>query len=380
VKKIAGRIYAFGVLDDPMAALRRYQMEGPALHAGLGRTRRQADSGMGIGRVVALFLQSKQAAVEAGDLDARTYRNYEDGMGMLLELVGTRRPVSTLGPLDFERMLRKLTWGPTRRTCFVTWVKMLFSWAVDAEVIEAVPRYGKAFRGSPLKERRLLRHRAGENWFTAEQVRQLLDVAGPKWRAMILLGVNGGLGNTDIARLTWASVDLAKGMLNYPRHKTGVARLVPLWPETIEAMQAVSPGPEPAGLVFRTRFGLPWIDSGKDCLSMEFGKLLRRIGVRRRKVKDASGQERTVLPYGYYTLRRTFRTVADEVGDQHAVHLVTGHVVPGMAGLYVQRIGLPRLRAVVDHVRAWLWAEASCPWPRGSVRPPVEDHDAAAGD
>jgi hypothetical protein len=36
-----------------------------------------------------------------------------------------------------------------------------------------------------------------------------------------------------------------------------------------------------------------------------------------------------------------------------------GHAIPGMSGLYIEDIGLDRLRAVVEHVRQKLWPDAS---------------------
>ena len=75
-----------------------------------------------------------------------------------------------------------------------------------------------------------------------------------------------------------------------------------------------------------------------DAIGQEFDKLIRRLGLKRKGL-------------GFYTLRHTFRTWADEVPDQHAIHRIMGHAIPGMSGIYVERIALNRLRAVVSHVR-----------------------------
>jgi hypothetical protein len=42
-------------------------------------------------------------------------------------------------------------------------------------------------------------------------------------RAMILLGINCGLGNSDCAGLSHSHLDLERGWLDYPRVKTGFA-------------------------------------------------------------------------------------------------------------------------------------------------------------
>jgi integrase len=62
---------------------------------------------------------------------------------------------------------------------------------------------------------------------------------------------------------------------------------------------------------------------------------------------------------GFYTLRHVFETMAGDAKDQIAVDLIMGHVDGSMAGHYRERIEDTRLRAVVDHVRKWLWPNAA---------------------
>ena len=59
----------------------------------------------------------------------------------------------------------------------------------------------------------------------------------------------------------------------------------------------------------------------------------------------------------FYDLRRTFETVAEEVPDLIAVQSIMGHAPSSgdMAAVYRQPISDHRLRAVVDHVRRWLF-------------------------
>jgi len=54
-------------------------------------------------------------------------------------------------------------------------------------------------------------------------------------------------------------------------------------------------------------------------------------------------------------LRHTFETIGGEAKDQIAVNSIMGHVDSTMAGVYRERISDERLRAVVEHVRAWLF-------------------------
>jgi integrase len=70
-------------------------------------------------------------------------------------------------------------------------------------------------------------------------------------------------------------------------------------------------------------------------------KLLRKLGINGHR--------------NYYTLRHTFRTVADESKDQPAVDFIMGHEVPHMSAVYRETISDARLKAVSEHVRRWLF-------------------------
>jgi hypothetical protein len=99
-----------------------------------------------------------------------------------------------------------------------------------------------------------------------------------------------------------------------------------------------------ADLMFITKYGLPWAkDTADQTLAKEFGKLLRALHI----------NGRTGL--GFYALRHTFRTVADESKDQPAVDHIMGHEVPHMSSVYRETITDARLKAVTDHVRCWLF-------------------------
>ena len=189
----------------------------------------------------------------------------------------------------------------------------------------------------------------GAKLFTREELRMFLGITSLPLKAMILLGINTGLGNADCGRLQKSALDLERGWLDYPRPKTGMPRRCPLWTETIQAIrEAIAARPEPknpadAGLVFITRFGQAWhVDSTENPISYEFGKLLRKLGISGRRL-------------GFYALRHTFRTIADEAKDQPAADCIMGHEVAHMSSAYREGISDERLRAVVDHVHAWLF-------------------------
>ena len=58
----------------------------------------------------------------------------------------------------------------------------------------------------------------------------------------------------------------------------------------------------------------------------------------------------------FYDLRRTFRTVADEVLDTPAINLIMGHVDPSMGAVYRQSLSDERIKRVCEHVHGWLFS------------------------
>jgi integrase len=62
-------------------------------------------------------------------------------------------------------------------------------------------------------------------------------VANPSRKAIILLAINGGIGNSDIGNLLFSDIDLVSGWIDCPRPKTGLPRRIPLWNETVSALK-----------------------------------------------------------------------------------------------------------------------------------------------
>jgi integrase len=351
-KKIRGRLHYFGPWDDPDAALAKYLAEKDALHA--GRKPRPDAAAVTVKDVANAFLNAKQALVDAGELTSRSWAEYKEATDLLVNHFGKARLVADLDPDDFAALRNGMArrWGPVRLGNVIQRVRSVFKFAADAGMIDRAVRFGPGFARPSKKVLRLDRARKGVKLFTREEIHKLLDAAGVHLRAMILLGINCGFGNADCGNLPLTAVDLGRGVIDFPRPKTGIPRRCALWPETVEAVKqslAKRPGPkkpEHAGLVFVTKYGQPWAKLTTDnTLAKETGKLLRLLHI----------NGRTGL--GFYTLRHVFRTVADEAKDQPAADYVMGHEVPHMSSHYRETISEQRLRAVSDHVRRWFFGE-----------------------
>jgi integrase len=204
----------------------------------------------------------------------------------------------------------------------------MFHWATENGVIHDVPNL-KAVKKLP-------RPKTSKPIFTPEEIRKLVHHASTKMKAMIWLGLNCGFGCTDCSELLWENIDLDAGRINFPRPKTGVARYLPLWKETTEALRAL---PRINKRVFNTKQGhkvVRFVErkdaSGVarlvkcDNVSREFAELTKRTGIRKEKGS------------GFYTLRRTAATLAARSGDPFAVQRLLGHADLKMATTYVQDV------------------------------------------
>jgi integrase len=355
-KKIKGRFCYFGV--DALAAEQRYLNGKDDLAA--GRKPRDAE-GLTVRDMVNKFLTYKKGRVGTGELSPRTFNDYDRISGVMVRFFGPGRHVGELRPEDFERFrvdLAKVR-GVVSLANAITRARVVFKWAFDNDEIEKPVKFGSSFKKPNKKTMRRAKRDGGSRVYDADQLRKLLEGAGGTMRAMILLGVNAGLGQTDVAGLPLDAVDLTGCWLNYPRTKTEVDRRCPLWPETVKAIKAalaVRPQPQDeadAGLVFLTHRGARWIRWGtkaeseslyfNDFIAAEFDKLARNVKVERRG--------------SFYNLRHTFRTIADASKDQPAVNLIMGHTSGGMDEEYRDRIDDKRLQDVVNVVRSWLWAK-----------------------
>jgi integrase len=255
---------------------------------------------------------------------------------------GGQTAVAALGPRHFSALHHDLAraFGPVRLGNEVQRVKTVFKWGYENDAVAAVPKYGSGF-AKPGKDE-LRKHRAarGPRLFTADEVRRLLDGApNPQLKAMILLGVNCAYGNTDVGALPLAAVDMAGGWATFPRPKNGIDRRAKLWPETVAALALVTAG-RTAGTIFLTCRGRPF---GGSAVAHEFGRLLRKLGINGRG------------GLGFYSLRHTFRTIADGAKDVGAIRLTMGHTDGAIDATYTHAIDDSRLEAVAAHVRAWLF-------------------------
>lgn len=347
-KKIKGKLHYFGPWADPDGALQRYQ----DFLAGRPQGARSGELSVADG--VNEFLSWKEGLLNSAELSLRTFRDYVASGRRLVEFFGRDRPVSSLTPRDFEDLRAAFSkrLGHLALKREITATRTIFRYLDEVDLIDRPVKFGPGFK--PPAQRAVQRAQNGAGrvlkMFEREELLALLAAADPHFRAMVFMGANCAYGNTDISRLPVAAIE--GEWATFPRPKTGADRRAWLWPETREALQVhLDNKPKPvnstcADLVFLTHRGEPWVRKTEtewtDWIADYTWRTLNRIGLYRPGLS-------------FYSLRRTFRTIADESRDEPAIDLVMGHSRSDMGSVYRQRIGDDRIQAVCERVRSWLF-------------------------
>jgi integrase len=348
-KVIRGRYYYFGTDRD--AALNEYLRVKDDLEAGR-RPPPPEDARLTLRELCNVFLTHKRHQRQIGEIAPRTFDDYYTSCEQLLGHLGKNTPVDQIRPEDLLSYRRKL--GERRGAVAVgnevRRVRVLLRFAFEAGLVGPI----RVSQFKPPGKAVLRRERAARppRMFQPDELRRLLEATQGALRAMILLGVNCGLGNSDCATLPISAADLEAGWLDYARPKTGIPRRCPLWPETVEALSEVLANRKQpkhqqyAGVVFITKRGAPWANGTKNATGIghEFRKLLDRLGLHKPGL-------------GFYSLRHVCQTVGDQTGDYLAVRRIMGHADSSISDAYRERFPDERLRRVAEHVHDWLFGD-----------------------
>ena len=376
-KKVRGKLCYFGKwADDPKgdAALRLWADQKDQLLAG----KRQPDiNGTAMVRLplhelVNRYLNAQRVRLDSGRIRPRTFAEYVATGERLIAEFGRYWEVDSLGPADFEKLYATLakTRGLVALGNEITRTRMIFAWGFENGVIESPVRFGTVFQ-KPSRED-IAKHRANssedrQQTFSADELRRILKAIEhkPTLYAMTLLAINVAYGQSDCARLKIKQVDLEHGWARSQRPKTGADRGAKLWTETITAIRAamgVRPQPldeQDAGLLFLTAKGKPWVresdgvtEDGEvdpkrwafrtDLIGNEFGKVLKSLDINSHR--------------GFYNIRHTAASIADQTGDRMAVQYLMGHKDSTITGNYTHhRPSDERMQVIADHLYDWLF-------------------------
>ncbi|ADB15131.1 hypothetical protein Psta_0443 [Pirellula staleyi DSM 6068] len=182
-----------------------------------------------------------------------------------------RAETAPLGRLTIRKRLARL--------------KSLIEWAYETEQLAMLPRNLKGLAKLRLENHEEAEKTADELFWTVEEVRELFAAATQRTKLYILLAVNCGYTQTDIATLRHAHIDWQTGVISRPRHKTKGKQVHKLWPSTLELLKAEATKPDKkqqsSGLVLLGENRLPLLyhsdttTSKQDTIRLAFSVLLK---------------------------------------------------------------------------------------------------------
>ncbi len=304
-------------------------------------------------------LACKELDVDSGELTRTTFDLYVRYGKWIADFFGRKTLVCDLTPADFARfkadlakpkatkkngkVIKKAAGRKLSLVGLATkmrHVRMFFNFALAEEWIDKLPWGAKTFQLPTKKAIKKARSQKRDKTASRQEILKLLEEADDTWNAMLLLAINSGSGNTDVAMIKHSDIEEG-GWVEQARNKTGEYRRFKLWPETLEAISKLPKHED--GLIFHSKQGSKLIPAGThNPITKGFSNLVRKAGVKRENLS-------------FYSLRHTFQTVADENVDLVATQVIMGHSRNSISDNYRGKISDARLEAVTDHVRRWLF-------------------------
>jgi integrase len=355
VKKVYGRTYYFGPLDDPDAALKQWLREKDYLLAGEPPPNYQA--GITIKQLLDEHLQDVDERIAADKLAPKTRRDYLV-VGKLFDCSGLiNMPVKALRPQHFATLQKTLEQSgrrPRTQQNVIGAVKTVFNWGRRMELFDCRIRYGPRFVAPSLIAIEAEQEENSEcRFLDRELLLVALKNAKPNLKVAIFLGINCGFypGDSIAFPLDRLHLNVDIPYHDFRRVKTRQRRMAALWPETVEAIQE-----------YRQNHRKP-IDPSERRLLLS--QLQRPYSTRHNGHKladsfnhllDGLGDRPPGVSLG--SLRHTYGTVVDLVPDQAMIDLTMGHTNKAIQKRTYSQLNLrelERLQAVAEVVREWLF-------------------------
>ena len=129
-------------------------------------------------------------------------------------------------------------------------VKACIKWGYKQEVIDAMPRVLEDYAKITLPTPPL-------TFYSVDEIKAMYKVASPRVRLYMLLGLNLGYTQADIASLEHNMVDWTTNTVTRNRHKTGQPQIAKLWPITAKLLQAEMTDPRKTPLMLLGENGNP---------------------------------------------------------------------------------------------------------------------------
>ena len=157
-------------------------------------------------------------------------------------------------------------------------LKTMLSWLDSIDLWEAPRKFDRLFSVG-----RQLATAPKVKTFPLEHLIKMYAAADERIRLWILLGLNCGFANMEVATLRRSEIDIQNGIIERKRTKTDVSGRWQLWPETIKALKPYCKG-SADGILLTTAEGKPmvWYSSANkrvDALAQCWTRFIKRSKV-----------------------------------------------------------------------------------------------------
>ena len=185
-----------------------------------GRKPRPKSNGkFSLGMLCNRFLTAQHHKLQTGEISPRHFGDCKTTTDRIVKAFGATRAVEDLDSADFAKLRKRLAEGRNAESLGneINRVRGVFKFAFDNGLISRPVCYGSDFKRPNRRALRKVRNSRPQRFFEAAEIRTMLGSANLQMKAMILLAVNGGLGNSDIANLPLSAIDLQSAWLDFPR-------------------------------------------------------------------------------------------------------------------------------------------------------------------
>ncbi len=262
-----------------------------------------------------------------GEIAPASYSTYSNRITHFQGWLGdfARRPLAEIETRHFVLYRDELAGRLSPSSCNMG-IKILRS------VLEDARREGFV-ADNPAKDCGMLKKEQGgtRRPFTVHELKSVLAAANEEWRSMILFGLYTGQRLGDLARLTWANVDLQAQEIQLRTAKTGRMMRIPISKPLMEHLESLPAGDDPKQPLHTRAAALATVNGST--LSRQFAELLAAVGLTTKKTHEPSDEERkgraarrAASELSFHSLRHTATSLMKNAGISPAiVQDIIGH-------------------------------------------------------
>jgi integrase len=295
------------------------------------------------GSSVREFFQS-WAANKVRETAPATSKTYTRAVASFIESLGTRAEldISAVTPRDIVTFRDKLVTRLSTTTAnhAVKVVRMALRDAQADSLVSANVAVGVRPVKSPDESGR-------RRPFTLPEIKQLLRIAHGEWIGLVLFGIYSGQRLGDIAGLTWANVDLARGELALVSRKTKRRVQIPIAAPLQNFLLGMDAGENPRQPLFPKAFATKRVST----LSNQFHRIMADAGLVEPRNHKSLGKgrdtRRAFNELSFHALRHTATSLFKNAGVSPAIVAdIIGHDSPAISAHYTHIEDATKRRAV----------------------------------